>query len=177
MKIGIVRHFKVDYRPKKLMNSNDFKEYVINYDSAAVIYNKPNINSAEWDKCYSSDLTRAIKTAESIYDKKLQMTELLREVEMYPMWESELKMPSVIWSILSRLAWKTNHKSQLETINDTKKRVKVFLQQLDMNKSESILIVSHGFFLLTLVKELKMLGFKGNIPKKIKNGHLYTLTS
>ena len=136
---------------------------------------KSNINSDDWEKCYCSDLTRAIKTAESIYNKNLQMTELLREVVMYPMRKSEFKIPSVIWSISSRFAWKINHKSQLETINDTKKRAKIFLQQLGMNKSESILIVSHGFFLLTLVKELKMLGFKGNVPKRIKNGYLYIL--
>ncbi|PRR82514.1 histidine phosphatase family protein [Clostridium vincentii] len=175
MKIGIVRHFKVDFKPKKLMNHNDFNEFVTSYDNATVIYNDTNINSDEWDRCYCSDLTRAIKTAESIYNKNLQRTELLREVEMYPMWKLKFKIPSVIWSILSRVAWEINHKSQLETINDTKERAKAFLQQIDINKLESILIVSHGFFLLTLVKELKLLGFNGDIPKRIKNGYLYIL--
>lgn len=175
MKIGIVRHYKVDCKPKKLMNCYDFEEYVTSYDNATVIYNNPNINSDDWDRCYCSDLTRAIDTAESIFNKNLQMTELLREVVMHPIWRSKYKIPSVIWSISSRLAWKINHKSQLETMSDTKKRAKIFLQQIDITKSESILIVSHGFFLLTLVKELKMLGFKGDIPKRIRNGYLYIL--
>lgn len=37
MKIGIVRHFRVNYKPQKLMNSNDFKEYITIYDHAPVI--------------------------------------------------------------------------------------------------------------------------------------------
>ncbi|MBB6713301.1 histidine phosphatase family protein [Clostridium gasigenes] len=175
MKIGIVRHFKVDYKHKKIMDSNDFEKYITSYDNAEVIENKININCDDWDKCYCSDLARTIKTAESIYGESLENTELLREVTMYPLIKSQLKIPSFIWSISSRIAWKINHKSQLEAINDTSERAKSFLNKLDVNKSENILIVSHGFFLITLIKELKELGFKGKIPKKIKNGYLYIL--
>ena len=176
MKIGIVRHFKVDYKAKRMMNSSDFEEYITNYDNSQVIENKIDLDcNIIWDKCYCSDLKRAIITAKSIYDKELEITDLLREVQMYPVKKSQLKIPSFLWSISSRIAWKLNHVSQLETETHTRKRAKEFLSNLDLNSDENILIVSHGFFLITLINELKSLGFKGSIPRKIKNGHLYVL--
>ena len=175
MRIGVVRHFKVDYKAKRMMSSDDFEEYVNNYDNSSVIENKIDLEYNIWDKCYCSDLKRAVITAKSIYDKKLEITNLLREVKMYPVKKTHLKIPSFLWSISSRIAWKLNHVSQLETATDTRKRAKEFLDKLDLNSDKNILIVSHGFFLITLINELKLLGFKGNIPSKMKNGYLYTL--
>jgi len=175
MKIGFVRHYKVDYKAKKMMSSNDFEEYVTSYDNATVIENKIDLEHSQWNKCYCSDLTRAIITAKSIYDKELETTDLLREVKMYPVKKIRLKIPGFLWSISSRIAWKINHVSQLETSDDTKKRAKEFLSKLDLKEDENILIVSHGFFLITLINELKLLGFKGDIPRNMKNGYLYIL--
>lgn len=176
MRIGLVRHFKVDYKAKGMMSSRDFEEYVTNYDNSSVIENKIDLDcNIIWDKCYCSNLKRAVITAKSIYDKELEITDLLREVKMYPVKNNKLKIPSFLWSISSRIAWKLNHASQLETETDTKKRAKEFISKLDLNSDENILIVSHGFFLITLVNELKSLGFKGKVPRKMKNGHLYVL--
>lgn len=175
MKVGIVRHFKVDYKTSRIMNSSDFEKYVTNYDNAAVIENKVDLECSEWSKCYCSDLERAIITAKSIYDKELEITDLLREVKMYPVKKIQIRIPSFLWSISSRIAWKLNHGSQLETATYTRKRAKKFLSKLDLNSDENVLIVSHGFFLITLISELKLLGFKGNIPKKMKNGCLYVI--
>lgn len=175
MKIGIVRHFKVDYKTSRMMSSSDFQDYITNYDNAMVIENKIDLKDSQWNKCYCSDLKRAIITAKSICDNELEITDLLREVKMYPVKKLRLKIPNFLWSISSRIAWKLNHHSQLETSTYTRKRAKTFLSILHLNNDENILIVSHGFFLITLVSELKLLGFKGNIPKKIKNGCLYIL--
>jgi len=175
MKIGLIRHYKVDYKAKKLMSSHDFEEYVTNYDNASIIENKTDLERSQWNICYCSDLTRALITARSIYDKELQITNLLREVKMYPVRKTQLKIPGFLWSVSSRIAWQLNHVSQLETSEQTRKRAKIFLSKLDLKGDENILIVSHGFFLITLVNELKRLGFKGNISRNMKNGYLYTL--
>ena len=175
MSIGIVRHFKVNCKAKKMMSSNDFEEYVTNYDISPVIKNKIDLKYTKWDKCYCSDLKRAVITAKSIYDDELEVTDLLREVKMYPVKKLKLKSPSFLWSISSRIAWKLNNASQLETSIDTRKRAKEFISNLDLNSDENILIVSHGFFLITLINELKSLGFKGKIPRRMKNGYLYIL--
>lgn len=175
MIIGVVRHFKVNYKAKRMMSSSDFEEYVTSYDRASIIENKIDLKYSKWSKCYCSDLKRAVITAKCIYDKELDITDLLREVKMYPVKKSQLKIPSFLWSITSRIAWKLNHVSQLETATYTRKRAKEFLSKLDLNSNENILIVSHGFFLITLINELKLLGFKGDIPSKMKNGYLYII--
>lgn len=175
MKIGVVRHFKVDYKAKKMMNSNDFEHYVVSYDNASVIENKVDLEYIQWDKCYCSDLARAVITAKSIYDKELEITDLLREVTMFPVKKVQFKIPSFLWSISSRIAWRLNHVSQLETAEYTRRRAKEFLCKLDLKEDKNILIVSHGFFLITLINELKLLGFEGNVPRHMKNGYLYML--
>lgn len=175
MKIGIVRHFKVDYHPKKMMNSKEFQQYVIDYDNAEIIKNEIDLSSSKWDKCYCSDLKRAIITAKSVYSEELEVTDLLREVQMYPIIDLNIKIPSFLWSIASRIAWKLDHHSQMETKSNTIMRAKNFISKIDINKDRDILIVSHGFFLLTLVEELKSLGFRGDIPTRMGNGCLYIL--
>lgn len=175
MIIGLVRHFKVDCKVKKMMSSTEFEKYNADYDNSPVIENKIDLGCIQWNKCYCSDLTRVIITAKNFYDKELEITDLLREVKMYPVKKLEIKIPSFLWSIFSRIAWKLNHISQLETVDCTRKRAKEFLSKLDLNSDENILIVSHGFFLITLVSELRKLGFRGDVPKKMKNGYLYVL--
>ncbi len=174
MKVGIVRHFRVEgIKHGGLMNSADFEEYIGNYDKAPVIENKIDIRHEEWARCYCSDLPRTVKTARSIYKGNIGMTRLLREVTMYPVRKSALKIPGFFWSVSARIAWRMNNKSQLETINTTAERAREFLRLIDMKQQENILIVSHGFFLLTLVKELRKLGFRGKIPPRLENGCLY----
>lgn len=175
MKIGIVRHFKVDYTPKKFMNYKDFQAYGEDYDRAEVIENKVDIDRKLWSKCYCSDLPRAIKTAKSIYSQEVIVTELLREVKMYPVRRLSIKIPSFLWSISSRVAWKMDGKSQVEGYRTTRDRARRFISSLDLDKDENILIVSHGFFLITLVEELRKMGFQGKVPKGMKNGYLYVL--
>lgn len=175
MRIGIVRHFRVDYKPKRFMNSSDFEEYVNHYDISPVIINKISSEDIRWKKCYSSDLQRAVTTAGSIYDGDIITTALLREVIMYPVIRTSLKLPGFLWSISSRTAWRLNHRSQKETLSDTAERAEKFIENLNLNSDEDILIVSHGFFLMTLIKKLRDRGFKGTIPCNMKNGYLYIL--
>lgn len=67
MYIGLVRHFKVDWDAQAFMTSNDFEKWAIKYDDSGVIENKFETQNIKWDKCFSSDLSRAIKTSETIF--------------------------------------------------------------------------------------------------------------
>ncbi len=58
----------------------------------------------------------------------------------------------------------------METVEDTKKRAKEFLDIIINESSMNILIVCHGFFMHELQKELKRRGFSGQDIKKPKNG-------
>lgn len=175
MKIGIVRHFKVDYKAKTFMNSQDFIDYVDGYNNASVIENEVILTKGIWKKCYCSDMTRAITTAETIYNGEIIKSELLQEVNMYPSRQTKIRIPAFIWSITSRIGWKFNKESQKEGINKTKERAKAFVLSLDLSSNDNILLITHGFFSITLIGELRKLGFSGRIPKNMKNGYLYIL--
>lgn len=175
MRLGLVRHFKVITNEKFFLSSEEFSNAMTNYDIAKVEINALEINSSEWDICYCSTLPRAVKTAETIYKGKIIKTNLLVEVPIYPFIETRFKMPALIWHIGARIAWYKSHKSQLETIEKTRRRVYEFYEIIKNSGYEKILIVSHGYFLRMFYEEIKAEGFSGKVDLNIKNGKLYTI--
>ncbi len=173
MKIGIVRHFKVDCKKDKYMNTHEFSTYIDTYDRADIIIDQVKIDQEQWKKCYCSDLLRAVKTAEALYKGEIKQSQLIREVPMAPIVDVDFRLHSSWWSISSRLAWLVNHTVQQEGRRATKQRAEAFIE--DLKDEEDILIVSHGFFLITLVKLLRKQGFKGYVPLRMKNGEVYVL--
>lgn len=173
MKIGIVRHFKVNCKKRKYMNAEEFLQYVQEYDTAGIIKNPIHIEQEEWDKCYCSNMPRAIQTARSIYRGEIIQSKLLREIDMRPWRMWPFRLPSTIWSMLARVAWYIGDASQTENRWETIKRARIFIERLDAN--EDVLIVSHGFFLISFIQELRRRGFKGEVPTHIPNGKLYIL--
>lgn len=174
MNIGLVRHFKVNCDVNTFMTSNDFEEWVKKYDNSDVIENKFEVlENINWNKCFSSDLLRAIKTAKTIFKGEIIESRLLREVPMSSIFKTNLKLPYVFWCITSRLAWILKHKSQSESKVDTERRVNAFLNSIDKYSNDNILIVCHGFYMHTFQKELKRRGFSGKSVKRPRNGTLY----
>jgi broad specificity phosphatase PhoE len=176
MYIGVVRHFRVDCNAQAFMTSDDFEKWVVEYDNSAVIENKFETENIKWNKCFSSDLPRAIKTSESIFKGEIIKTQLLREVPLSPIYKTNLKLPHRFWCIMARIAWNFHHKSQVENKKDSQKRINEFLNSLDMKLDTNMLFVCHGFFMKIIERELKRRGFKGqNIPNRPipKNGKLY----
>lgn len=173
MYIGLVRHFKVNCNAKAFMTSDDFEKWVIEYDNSDIIENKFEMENIKWDKCFSSDLPRAIKTSETIFKGEIIKTQLLREVPLSPVYKTNLKLPHRFWCIVARMAWSFQHKSQAETKKDTEKRINEFLNSSDKESDTNMLIVCHGFFMKILERELKRRGFSGQNISIPKNGKLY----
>lgn len=173
MNIGLVRHFKVNCYTKIFMTSDEFNQWVKEYDNSDVIENEFELGNIKWQKCFSSDLPRAIKTSKAIFKSEIIKTPLLREVPISPICKTNLKLPYVFWCICGRAAWFFKHKSQIETKKDTQKRVNEFLNSIEDEVDSNILIVCHGFLMNTLQKELKRRGFSGQSIKRPKNGTLY----
>ena len=177
MRIGLIRHFKVDYHKNFFMTSKQFKEWERNYNKSDVVIKDVNLMGIEWDKCYSSTLIRAEITAKSVYNGEIVQSELIRETIIDPIFKSKCKLPYWFWAVSGRLAWYFNHKSQEENKIITKDKAKRFIDELEENAkregSENILIVTHGFFMFSLQKELKKRGFKGKLITSPKNGILY----
>lgn len=173
MRIGLLRHFKVNCPHKRMMTSEEFRQWSEQYEHAKVIKNKVEMYGSKWDICYVSDLPRAITTAKDVYSGHLNIDRLLREVDNAPFIHSErIKLPFEIWHVCGRLAWYFKSKSQPETREETGKRIKAFLDKIDWTQ-ENVLIVFHGFMIYNFQKELKKRGFEGEKVRRVKNGVLY----
>ena len=173
MYIGLVRHFKVNCYNKMFMTSGDFEQWVKQYDNSDIIRDKFDIGEIKWHKCFSSDLFRAIKTSETIFSDGIIITQLLREVPLSPICKTNIKLPYAFWCMSARVAWFFQHKSQIETKNDTQRRVNEFLDIIENDSNNNILIVSHGFLMHIMQKELIKRNFSGQNIKRPKNGTLY----
>jgi len=177
MKIGLIRHFKVNYHKKLFMTSKQFKQWEENYNTSEVIKNDVELMGIKWDKCYSSTLIRAIITAQHVYKDEIVQNDLIRETIIDPIFKTNLKLPYWFWAVSGRLAWYFNHKSQEENKTITKDKAKKFvdllLDEIQKQSKENILIVTHGFFMYSLQKELKKRGFIGKLITSPKNGVLY----
>lgn len=177
MRIGLVRHFKVHCPHKRFMTSKEFRLWSEKYEHAKIIKNEVEMYGITWDICYSSDLPRAVTTAREVYSGNIYFDKLLREVDNAPFIHTErIKLPFFVWHICGRLAWLFKSKSQPETIHGTKKRINQFLDKIDWSKN-NILIVSHGFMMFNLQRELHKRGFKGTKVRHVKNGVLYEYTN
>lgn len=183
MKIGLVRHFEVD---KKYLDgyikSEDFSKWMKEYDYADVFPREIDLRGIDWNKCYSSDLSRAVTTAEAIYDGKIIKTPLIREIAMQFTDEFhkdiETTQKFFNWSIYSMLKWaKDKEEVVKEPINESRQRVEKFLVELFENSEEddNILIVCHGMIMTVIEDKLRLKGFKGDRVVAAKNGEIFVL--
>jgi broad specificity phosphatase PhoE len=172
MKIGLVRHFKVDIKKSRYMTASDYDKYSSNYDIADVIPNEIVIDK-EWDKCYCSSLPRALKTARTIYHGDITPTDNLREIPSVAIFKLRFHLPYNLWAILNRIAWVRNHTAHPEGRTKTLKRINEIMETIFMQDEENILIVSHAGTMYEIQKILRRKGFRGRGFIKAKNGKLY----
>src|SRR5690554_4665938 len=162
MRIGMVRHLEVA-GPKRdgLMNSEEFSCWARKYEESGVKTVGGEGRYSSWSKCICSSSRRAIETASLLYGKKTTKTDLIREVPIAPVFSSKIRLPSLFWLVAGRIAWLLSHKSQKETYQDTLQRVKVFIGEMLLEKDAEILIVSHGYIMKLISKELMKANFSG----------------
>lgn len=168
--IYFLRHFKVKDNSKSWLNSEEFNQWVKSYDTFELEYNSV-VLPKDIDKIYVSSQNRAIKSADFL-NLNYKINDLLVEVPIKSFIYTKFKLPKWLWLFVGRLAWFFNLK-QLETKEETNERIENFIQNLDMNSN--ILIISHGFFMILLLKKLKKIGYRGDIPRRIGNGKVYIL--
>lgn len=173
MKIGLVRHFEVVNSRSKFMTSEEFEEWTSIYDTAPVRQDYLDENQIKWEKCFSSDLPRALSTTKCIYKGEIIKTKELREVPISPILKTNIKLPFTLWCILGRMAWLYSHKSQDETKAETEKRVRNFISHVISLQENNILLATHGFLMKYIQEYLLKQGFKGEKYVKAKNGKIY----
>ena len=173
MKIGIVRHFKVEeHTTKYWMSAQQFSEWVDHYNRASIEENTM-ITASDWDCCYSSDMDRALQTTERLYQGKPVITPHLREIDIKPLFQTRLKLHLNMWLFLGRAGWIFNHPSQ-ESRSLTSNRANHILNEIEEGyKGRNVLIVTHGAFMMVLRKALIERGYIGDRFYKPENGRVY----
>ena len=154
--IYFLRHFKVNDSSKNWLNSDEFDNWVKDYDTFELEYSHV-ILPRNIDKIYVSSQNRAIKSADFL-NLDYEINDLLVEVPIKSFINTKFKLPKWLWLFAGRVSWFLNFK-QNETKKETNKRVEYFIQNLDM--TGNILIISHGFLMMLLVKKLKKIGYTG----------------
>lgn len=174
MKIGIVRHVKVeDHTTKYWMSAQQFRDWVDHYNRASIEENAM-ITASDWDCCYSSDMNRAIQTTNKLFHGEPVITSLLREIEIAPLFQTKLKLHLNMWLLLGRAGWIFNHSSQ-ENRSLTSIRANQVLDMIEEGcKERNILIVTHGAFMMVFRKVLIERGYRGDIFYKPEHGKIYT---
>ncbi len=171
MKIGLVRHFKVDqpYPAKFLIGHQEVTEWFARYESSDVTPNQLDISHHSWDICYASTASRAFKTACYLYAGPIMPVEELKELNTLPLLNKKLRLPLLFWGILLR----NKSFSENDITRPFRNKIKLLLDNILAGEEKNVLIVSHGFVMMFLQIELQERGFSGDKFKYPRNGQLY----
>ncbi len=110
-------------------------------------------------------------TSENLHvNAEVKRTDLINEVPLYSSLDTKLRLPLWFWKISGRLEWFFNCPRQAEGRRKTRKRARRFAIILSKGNKDC-LVVTHGFYMHTLIGEMKKAGFKvGRTGLKYKNG-------
>ena len=176
MEVTIIRHGKVKHTWKKNCSSEEFDEECRLYDIAPI--EEMTITAiSDVSKIYISTLDRSYQTAKKIYGKgAFCRTELINEVPLKSAFDTQLKLPTWFWNILGRLQWLANSSRQPESRSQTVKRADRFTQDI-VESNEDCVVVTHGFFMHTLISVMKRRGFNcDKTSAHYKNGEAIIMT-
>ena len=156
---------------KKFFSSSEIDAWVDLYDTYALDYHDVFVTPSQ--KVYTSALSRAKRTAEYL-ELEYEENALLNEVSAKAFIDTSWRFPKWLWFLVGRIYWATGRVKKSESKAETLKRASAVVDIMIASKEETIMIVSHGFFMWVLAKEFKKRGFVGEIDKHPKNGKPYT---
>ena len=156
--------------PKKC-SSDDFDKACAEYDRSDL----ENIGIIPFDvpigRIYVSKLLRSVNTAKSMFPDKeyFEMSEI-GEVPLKSFMDLSRRLPLWVWNVLGRIQWYIGSTRQLENRNDTIQRANKAIDLCE-NANGDCILVTHGFFMKTLIKVLKNRKYQllGNNQFAIKN--------
>jgi hypothetical protein len=174
LKIGLVRHFSVNYKFPRWCNSEIYNQEHSLYDQCDISVPSTSLPIEGYSICYTSTKKRAIETGRILFrDKEIIPTPDLDEVPLKALFNVKFKLPLFIWNLLGRLGWFLSLSDVPENKRQTMKRNTQFISKIVKSNQGNILLVSHGFLMFSLQKELRKMGFKGKFFCFPQNGKLY----
>ena len=171
MKVIIIRHGPVAYDWERTYSSCEFDKACTQYDKAPIMRMSYDIPVFNLKRVYVSTLPRSRDTAIEIFgNKDFICTELADEVPLGSSFNCRIELPLWFWNITGRVQWFLNFNRQTEGRKETKARARKFVELLNTDVSDSA-VITHGFYMLTLVKEMRKAGFRiSRSGRKYKNG-------
>ncbi|MEK3794203.1 histidine phosphatase family protein [Paenibacillus sp. FSL R7-0204] len=184
MKLGLIRHFKVDLKPQRTwLTGEQFNQWVQEYELAPIQAPEHEIGGQRWTLCLCSDQERAVLTASYFEARKFVYTELLREISvtaprLKTIRLSGLRLPVNLWLVLGRLFWSVGHSSQAESKAAVLRRADKVIDSLLIDDEASaqegcVLIVSHGAFMKILDRRLRRRGYEAERMRYPRNGQIF----
>lgn len=160
MEIIIIRHGKVDYVWKKWSTSEQFNYDCQMYDMAPISPISYSIPKIKFCRIYVSSLPRSKDTAYQIWgDTEYISSGFIDEVPLSASVNTNMKMPLFFWNITGRLQWWFNSDRQRESRKETYLRAEKFVNLL-VEKNENCVVVTHGFYMHSLIAVMKEKDFK-----------------
>ncbi|MBR1507459.1 MAG: histidine phosphatase family protein [Eubacterium sp.] len=171
MRVVIIRHAEVDFCWSRRCTSAKFDSDCREYDLSPIKNVTYSIPQIAYQKIYVSKLSRSKDTAKLLFPSGEYLeSPLLNEVPLKSSFDCKINMPIWFWNLTGRLQWFINGIRQIETRRQTRKRAKEFIE-LIRNDDMDIAVVTHGFYMHTLLQEMKKVGFKmTEASAKFKNG-------
>ena len=182
MKLTLIRHGKVNMTYEKRYDSASYDVAQEGYDTADIFpvpveAADPAVKAALLPgaedptkrlKFYISTLPRTRQTLKGLYGGvPYTETDLLREVPLIASFDTARVLPRSFWRALGRTQWFLNRGRQPEHRRDTRQRAKKLVDTL-IEKNEDAVLVTHEFYLYTLLSELKRRGFQVARPQKTR---------
>ena len=176
IKVVLIRHCKVKYDWRSFYSSAEFDRACREYDRTPIEAAKPSAIQEAVGAVYISRLERSKSTALCFFGKaKLKQTELLDEVPLKSAFDMELRLPLWFWNLTGRIQWFLNHPRQAEPRRLTEQRARKLVAKV-CAAGEDCILVTHGFYMHTLIKEFQKSGFQTKQQKAhYQNGQGITL--
>ncbi len=175
MSVVIIRHAEVDFCWSRRCTSEMFDSECGKYDFSPIRNVTYSVPQTAYQKIYVSELSRSKDTAKILFpDEEFFESCLINEVPLKSSFDTKMNMPLWFWNLTGRLQWFINCKRQAEGRRQTRDRAKEFVE-LIRNDDMDVAVVTHGFYMHTLLQEMKKVGFRmRGSSVKFKNGEYVT---
>ena len=159
MRVIVMRHGTVDYKHSRFCSSWRFDMESGRYDSAPIKDRDYSMNIPVHD-VYVSSLPRSRATAERCFNgRRFIATKLIDEIPVRSAFDTYLSLPAWFWFCTGIFQWFVNDSRQPETRCMTSQRARKFVRRLLKRDCDAV-VVTHGFFMHTLLSEMEKFGFK-----------------
>ena len=156
----MIRHGQVDMLWDKKYNSTTYDLACNKYDKCPTVVSSKRHSKIDNTKTvYISELSRTYETACRLFKKRnFVKSELLNEVPLKSFKDTNKMYPLWLWNFMGRLQWFLQNDRQSESRTETIVRAKRLIKLLE-EQQEDCYLITHGFYMRVLIKELKKRGY------------------